>query len=277
MLETFSTGLDSFLTKDQIREIAPVILAQAPTAKVSSQYVFANAEVIIDDLAKLGWYPVSAVQRKQKGDTPSRFSKFSLSFQNPDLKIEGKDGDDAFPRIILMSSHDGLQAFKFYLGLYRLICSNGLVVADQEFSSFRIQHKGYSFEDLRGLVADAVKQLPERVAVMNEMSERILTRDEQMKLAEDALLLRVADKEKVLDTKVTFDTETLEDILTPIRELDKGDSLWKVFNVIQEKVIRGGFTAALTGEKARKVRPIKGFERDVQVNKELFQLAVSYL
>ena len=71
--------------------------------------------------------------------------------------------------------------------------------------------------------------------------------------------------------------ETIEDILEPTRDEDKGNDLWKVFNIVQEKVTQGGFSAALRGAKVRKVRKIKSFEKDLKVNKELFQLATSLL
>ena len=77
--------------------------------------------------------------------------------------------------------------------------------------------------------------------------------------------------------KFIYDDETIEDILEPKRDEDKGDDLWKVFNVIQEKITQGEFSAALKGAKVRKVRKIKSFEKDLKVNKDLFQLATSLL
>ena len=62
-----------------------------------------------------------------------------ITFQNPDIMIKGKDGDDAYPRIIMTNSHDGFNAFQFKVGIYRLVCSNGLVVADEEFSDFKLK------------------------------------------------------------------------------------------------------------------------------------------
>ena len=77
--------------------------------------------------------------------------------------------------------------------------------------------------------------------------------------------------------KFVYDEETIEDILDPKRDEDKGDDLWRVFNVVQEKITQGEFSAALKGAKVRKVRKIKSFEKDLKVNKELFQLATSLL
>lgn len=276
LIQSFSKGLDSYLTKDQVREICPVAFKTAPTNPgVTDKYLFVNTETIIDDLDKLGWKPVSAAMRKSRG-VDTIFSKHMVTFQNPDIMIKSKDGDDAFPRIILSNSHDGLQAFKFSVGIFRLVCSNGLVVADEKFSDFKIKHKGYTFSELRDVVSKAVKDLPNKVEVLNKMKNKILTKDEKQKLALNAMLIRAgitpdSDKAK----KFEYDEETLQDILEPKREADKGDDLWRTFNVIQEKITQGDFHAALKGAKVRKVRKIKSFEKDLQVNKELFKLATA--
>jgi len=275
MLNTYNTGLDSYLSKDQIREIAPVVFATEPTNKgVSDKYLHVNTETVIDDLEKLGWLPVSAAQRRtkpRKDGSPTIRSKHIVSFQNPDLTIKGKNGDDAFPRIIVTNSHDGLSSFQFRVGIYRLVCSNGLVVADEEFSAFSIKHKGYTFEELQGVVSQAVADLPNKIQVLNKMQVRMLTADEQRQLAIDAMALRSTNP----DAK--YDEATIEEVLAATRKEDEGDSLWLVFNRVQESIINGGYSAALRGAKVRKVKKIKSFERDLQVNQDLFKLATSLL
>ena len=278
MIQNFQKGLDSYLTKEQVKEVCPLAFAEAPTnPDVSGKYLFVNTETIIDDLAKLGWKPVTAAQRKQRGDS-TIFSKHMVSFQNPDIQITSTDGDNAFPRIIMTNSHDGLQSFQFSVGIFRLVCSNGLVVADEKFSDFKIKHKGYTFNELRDVVSLAVKDLPNKVEVLNSMRNRILTEEEKNKLAVDAMLVRAgikigSDKAKEFE----YDEETITDILDPKRKEDEGDSLWKVFNVVQEKITQGEFHAALKGAKVRKVRKIKSFEKDLSVNKELFKLATALI
>ena len=275
MLNTFNTGLDSYLSKDQIRTMAPVVFATEPTNKgVSDKYLHVNTETVIDDLAKLGWFPVTASQRRtkaRKDGSPTIRSKHMISFQNPDLMIKGKNGDDAFPRIIVTNSHDGLCSFQFRVGIYRLVCSNGLVVADEEFSAFSIKHKGYTFEELQTVVAQAVADLPNKVVVLNKMQVRMLTADEQRQLAIDAMALRSSNPE------AKYTDATIEEVLTATRKEDEGDSLWLVFNRIQESIINGGYHAALRGSKVRKVKKIQSFEKDLHVNQELFKLATAYI
>ena len=275
VMQRFGTGLDSYLTKEQIREVAPVVFATEPTNKgVSEKYLHVNTETVIDDLAKLGWLPVSAAQRRtkpRKDGSPTIRSKHMVSFQNPDLMIKGKNGDDACPRIIVTNSHDGLCSFQFRIGIYRFICSNGLVVADEEFSAFSIKHKGYTFEELQGVVAQAIADLPNKVKVLNKMQQRMLTPAEQRQLAIDAMALRSTNP----DTKYT--EASIEEVLKATRKEDEGDSLWLVFNRVQEAIINGGYSAALRGAKVRKVKKIKSFEKDLQVNQELFKLATAFV
>ena len=277
IITNFNKGLDNYLSKDQLREICPIAFESGPTnPNVTKKYLFVNTEQIIDDLDKLGWKPVEVAQRKSIKAEGTIFSKHMVAFQNPDIKITSGDGDDAYPRILLTNSHDGMQAFKFSVGIFRLVCSNGLVVADEQFSEFKIKHKGYTFGELRKVVKQAVNDLPNRVQVMNDMKNRILSQDEKNKLALDAMLIRAGIKlgSEQADA-FKYDNETIEDILDPKRDADKGDDLWRVFNVVQEKITQGDFHAALQGAKVRKVRKIKSFEKDLKVNKELFKLATA--
>ena len=275
VMQKFGTGLDSYLTKEQIRGLAPVVFATEPTNKnVSDKYLHVNTETVIDDLAKLGWLPVTAAQRRTKArrdGSPTIRSKHMVSFQNPNLIIKGKDGDDAFPRIILTNSHDGLSSFQFRVGIYRLVCSNGLVVCDEEFSAFSIKHKGYTFQELQAVVEGAVTDLPNKIQVLNKMQDRILTPAEQRQLAVDAMALRATNP----DAKYT--DLSIEEVLTATRKEDEGDSLWLVFNRIQESIINGGYSAALRGAKVRKVKKIKSFEKDLKVNQDLFKLATAFI
>jgi hypothetical protein len=274
---SFGKGLDGYLTKDQIRNSSPLVFADAPTnPNLSKKYLFVNTETIIDDLEKLGWLPVQAAQRKSQKSEGTIFSKHMIAFQNPNIKITSSDGDDAYPRILLTNSHDGMQSFKFSVGIFRLVCSNGLVVADEQFSNFNIKHKGYTFAELRSVVKQAVEDLPNRVQVMNDMKNRVLTQEEKNKLALDAMMVRAGiapNSEKA--AKFNYDEETIQDILDPKRDADVGNDLWRVFNVVQEKITQGEFHAALKGSKVRKVRKIKSFEKDIKVNQELFKLATA--
>mgnify|MGYP003288904040 CR=1 FL=1 len=149
----------NFLSMDDVKKLCPHAFHTAPTnPDVSDRYIHANTATVIEDLSKLGWYPTDAKQcRPKKGSSGIR-SFHMISFQNPDVKITKEikniDGDvteivDSYPRIILTNSHDGFNSFKFMLGLFRLVCENGLIVCDNQMINMSIRHMNYTFEMLR--------------------------------------------------------------------------------------------------------------------------------
>jgi hypothetical protein len=60
------------------------------------------------------------------------------------------------------------------------------------------------------------------------------------------------------------------------REEDRGNSLWKVFNRVQEALVNGGQTFTNGQGKQRKLRKTTNFLLDQQINEELWELATEY-
>jgi hypothetical protein len=262
---------NEFLTKDQIREIAPsVFTAKADKRSTSKHYVHIPTEKVIDDMASLGWGVVDAKQVKARKN--AGYQKHMVVFGNDDLRIDGKDGDTVFPRILMTNSHDGKNSFQFQAGLYRLVCSNGLVIADAEFANMKIRHMGYDLNELSTVISEIVEKLPLTVECMNKLKAKELSEKEQIKFAKEALATRLDEKQI---SKYTSDD--IVELLNPTREEDKGNDMWSVYNVIQEKIVHGMFEVYGVRGKVRKARKIKNFKQDTQVNQELYQLALSYV
>ena len=264
------------MTKAEVRSVCPYAFAEAPTnPAVSGKYIQANTETVMDDMMKLGWYPVEAKQCREKKGSKGIRSFHMVAFQNDDVKIYGKDGQtEAYVRIILQNSHDGFNSFKFMMGCYRLICSNGLVVADAEFASFSIRHINYTFEELRGIVANVIDSVPDMVKKMNVMNQTTLTDEQKREMAVETYKIRKGVAE---EDKVKVDDETIADLLAPVRSEDNTETLWGVFNILQEKMIKGGFLATGKNGKARKQRPIKSIKKDAEYNQRLWTVAASFI
>ena len=275
----FSGNLQKFLTEDEIRQRCPLVFATSPTnSKVSEKYTVANTYTVIQDMEKLGWKVVRAAQRRATKKSSGRFSYHMVALQNPDIKITkqvdgGEETVECFPQIILTNSHDGLSCFQFRVGLYRCICSNGLVISDAELSEFKIRHIYYSFENLRAVVGRILEALPSKVERMSQMSNVLLSEDQKLDFAKKALSIRKGIKEEELQA----DEETYKDLLTPVRKEDEGSSLWNVYNVLQEKIVKGGYTTAEEGKKARKVRKVTSFIKELDFSRRIDEVAQSYL
>ena len=201
-----------------------------------------------------------------------------IAFQNPDVKIvktldNGETEVDAYPRIILTNSHDGFNAFKFMVGMFRLVCSNGLVCGE-EMLNMSIRHINYNFEELRKIVANAIEQVPNIVNTMNQMRTIIPTEEQKVALATEVLKIR---KGVAPEEVIEVDDNVIEDILTPVREEDKTQDLWTIFNICQEKMIKGGFSAPSRKSRKRKQRAITSIKKDMEYNQRLWQTASQYL
>ena len=256
---------NEFLTKEQIREIAPsVFTAKADKKTTSKHYVHIPTEKVIDDMTALGWGVVDAKQVKaRKGQG---YQKHMVVFGNDDLRIDGQDGDTVMPRILMTNSHDGKNAFTFQAGLYRLVCSNGLVIADAEFASMKIRHMGYDLNELSTVISEIVEKLPLTVECMNKLKAKKLSQEEKEKFALEAIGLRFDTKNKNFE---------IQELLEPTRVEDKGDDMWSVYNLIQEKLVHGMINYGV-GVKQRKAHKIKNFQQDMKLNQELYTLALSY-
>lgn len=273
-----------FLSMDDLRRMCPAAFKTSPTnPNVSERYVHANTATVVEDLAKLGWQPVQAKQCRPKKGSKGIRSFHMLAFQNPEVKIskmvDNADGTsteivDSYPRIILTNSHDGFNSFKFMVGLFRLVCSNGLVVCSDEMVNMSIRHINYDFEALRKVVASAIEQVPQITCTMNTMKNTTLTEANKKELATAVVKVR---KEMDDNQQIELDEATIMDILMPVREEDKGDDLWTVFNVCQEKLIKGGFQATGKNDKVRKQRKITSIKKDVEYNQRLWEIATRFM
>jgi hypothetical protein len=263
-------------SKEELRAVCPMAFASHPSRDVSDKYVFVNTETVIDDLEKLGWFPVAAFQRKvRKADTPSKFSRHMVIFQNPDVVVSRGGEDKMAATIILSNSHDGTSTFQFRMGLYRAACENGLVLPEEEFTAFRIRHIGYTFQSLQENIQKVVELVPSKVELLNKMTATELTEEQIVDMAIKAMLIRAGVSPQAEDVP-TYSPETIQAMLTPKREADKASDLWTVFNRVQEAVIRGGFQVEVEGKRSRKLKPVKSFEKDLVLNQQLFELALSY-
>ena len=258
-----------YLTKENIASLAPSVFSTKPSSDVSSKYTHIPTEKVIDDMEQLGWKPIEAKQVKARKNSTKGFQKHLLVFRNDDVVINGDDGDTVFPQILLTNSHDGKNSFQFQAGLYRMICSNGLVIADTQFEAVKMRHMGYTFEDLQIKIKEMVAKLPLTVESMNKMKETILEETEILSFAREAIATRF-NKEELRRIEVD-----LKDLTFPIRKEDEGNDVWSVFNVVQEKLLTGDFNYR-AGGKVRKAREVKNFKQDMLINKRLFDVALEY-
>lgn len=255
------------LTIEQLRESASAIFTEEKAARTSSIYSKTSTIKIIEDLQVLGWQPIRAVQRKSK--IVQGYQKHCIWFRNESLMILTGEGEtvEAYPEICLINSHDGLTAFHLSLSLFRVACSNGLVFQSDQFSNFRIIHKGYNFVELEKIVLAVVERAPAMIEAVEGMKGFLLNPNQVKSFVREALEIRQKYSQGV---KIAAN---LSDMVEATRPEDAGSSLWVTYNKVQERLIKGGW---LNTDNGRITKPITYLDKILWVNKDLFALTERY-
>ena len=196
---------------------------------MSEKYSFLPAIQVVDALAKEGLTPYQAKQSYTRIEGKAGFTKHSLRVRLPQSEMQNRFIGMVTPEIVLTNSHDRGSSFIVELGLFRLVCLNGMVVSSGNLENFRVRHVGSTVEDILNVTAKLVAQFPLLASQVDTFQSIQLTDERRQHLAELAMGLRYdADK-------VPFPAARL---LAIRREADRGASLWNTFNVIQENLIK---------------------------------------
>lgn len=255
--------INATLDNIQLHRAAPSIFAEEAYSQTSSRYGFIPTIHVVDALRGLGWLPVKAVEQRCRKADKRGYTKHLIRFRHSDSKALQQVGD-SLPEVVLLNSHDATSAYQMHAGLFRLVCSNGLVVADSTFNKISIRHSG----DVIGRVIEGVAQIVEETPAIADSVARLqhihLTEKEQHVYAAAALTLKYDEPEAAPITS--------EKLLKPRRGADSDSSLWSTFNRVQENLIRGG----LLGRNARgmpaRTRAINSITEDTRINKALWLL-----
>lgn len=258
------------LTLEEVRQAAPQAFAPAPRPGVSKKYSFLPTSRIIEDMDRLGWKVSQAKTNRSRTEVAKEFGNHVIKFFHPEVFIKDQDGNvESYINIVVMNNHMGMGSFKFELGIFRLVCSNGLVVKDKDMGGFNLRHSGYSFEELQITLNQAIERLPDLVGRINQFNQVIMSKEAQREFAQKAFALRSYQDRMMTE-------EELNEFLTPRRKEDQGDSLWVVLNRVQESVLQGGYHITNKKNKLRRAKSIKNIQKDVQLNQQIWELGMQY-
>ncbi len=255
------------LNDDQIREAAPSIFAEGAHSSRSDRFSYIPTIEVLTALRKEGFRPYE-VRQGGSGDAEKRsFTKHLVRFRHdshdPKMQVGG-----AFREIVMINAHDGTSSYQLMAGLFRMVCSNGMVVCDGEMDEVRVRHTGNAIPEVIDGCVQILGKLPEVSESVREMDSLKLEAGERAAFAKAALQLRYEDDAPVSPAA----------LLTVRRNEDAAPTLWNTLNVIQENVIRGGLGYVQRDDNGRrkamrKTREVKGIEQNTSLNRALWTLA----
>ena len=249
------------LTDDQIYRVAPSIFADAPHESRSQRYAYIPTAAVLAELRKEGFQPFMVCQTRVRDEGKREHTKHMLRLRHAS-QINGAEANE----IVLLNSHDGTSSYQMLAGMFRFVCSNGLVCGDT-VADVRVPHKG----DVAGSVIEGAFEVLsgfERVKESRDLMRAItLDEGEAEVFARSALAL----KYDPTDNKPAPITES--QILMPRRFDDRRPDLWSVFNRTQENLTKGGLHGRSANGRRQQTRPVQGIDSDVRLNRALWMLA----
>lgn len=252
------------LSHAEIRAIAPSVFASAPHASRSERYAYIPTVDVLNGLEREGFHVVKAMQSRSRIPGKAEFTKHMLRLRHEstaDLVTVG----ESIPEVVLINSHDGTSAYQLLAGLFRLVCSNGMVVADSLVGSLKVQHSGNVTAKVIEGSFKVLENTGKAVDAARSWSGIELSDDEALAFAQGAHTIRFGAEDTTINPVR---------LLAARRQDDVGSDLWRTFNRVQENVIRGGLQGLnATGTRRVSSRAIRGIDGDVRLNTALWQLA----
>jgi hypothetical protein len=251
------------LSDDQIRAVAPSIFASAAHGSRSERYTYLPTSEVLDALRREGFEPFMVCQTRVRHEERRGFTKHMVR-----MRHAGQVNDAEANEIVLLNSHDGTSSYQLLAGMFRYVCSNGLVVG-ATVSDVRVHHKGPIAERVIA-GAYAVLEGFERVRLHRDgMRAVVLDAAEQGAFATAALSLKY-EPDPVRPAPVTA-----SQLLEVRRSADGGADLWSTFNRVQEALVTGGLRGRRADGGPMRTRPVQGIDANLKLNRALWMLAES--
>jgi len=248
---------DYALSDAQLAHYAPSVMASEAHSGTSSHYAFVPTIRVIDGLRAEGFQPYEVRQTKVRDQSKREFTKHMVRMRHAS-SIATKD---EVPEIILLNSHDGSSSYQLMSGVFRFVCSNGMIAGDV-FDDIRIRHSG----NIVGDVIEGATRVLENTALIadriNTYKSITLEQPETAALATAAMQLRWGDESPVRAVS----------LLQAHRWEDKKPDLWTTFNRIQENVLKGGVQGRSSTGRRTTTREVGGVSENVKLNKALWTL-----
>lgn len=251
---------DSPLSDDQIRRVAPSIFADALHESRSERYSYIPTAAVLTELRKEGFQPFMVTQTRVRDEGKREHTKHMLRLRHAS-QINGAEANE----IVLLNSHDGTSSYQMLVGMFRFVCSNGLVCGDT-VADVRVPHKG----DVAGHVIEGAYQVLggfELVKASRDLMRGITLDDGEAEVfARAALSLKYDDPDKPAPI-------TESQVLMPRRFDDRRPDLWSVFNRTQENLTKGGLHGRAANGRRQSTRPVQGIDQNIRLNRALWLLA----
>ena len=258
-----SSILDSVLSDDQIRRLAPSVFAEQASPVCRETYSYLPTYPIIGHLRDRGMVVTQVREGKKRAASGQLYAMHEVRMRMADDVYGRQTGElgGVTPQIVLLNSHDKSTSATALAGLLRSLCHNGMYWADHSFG-FKAVHYKMGMEKVLDGIAAVSDRFGEMIHNVEAWSKIELTATQKEEFAKRAIEIR----------GTALNVDPIE-LLRPRRDQDAGSDLWKTYNVVQENLTHGGAKAQNAMGKWRSLRPIKALKVDSDFNRRLWSVA----
>ncbi|EAA2980425.1 DUF945 domain-containing protein [Salmonella enterica] len=249
---------DRPLTHEELMQYTPGVFGEDKHASRSDRYSYIPTITLLENLQREGFEPFFACQSRVRDPERRDYTKHMLR-----LRRAGQITGQQVPEIILLNSHDGSSSYQMLPGLFRAICTNGLVCG-QSSGEIRVPHRGNVVEKVIEGAYEVLNVFDRVEEKRDAMQSLLLPTPAQQAFAKAALTYRFGEEHQPV---------TASQILTPRRYEDRQNDLWSVFNRCQENLLKGGLPGRTAKGKRSHTRAVKGIDGDVRLNRALWVMA----
>lgn len=259
-----------------IRQSAPAVFAEGPHHSRGPRYQYVPTIKPLEFMIENGWGVYEVSQQRSRVADKDHYTKHMVRMRKLDHFFDDRPGDHIIrqdiPEVIIINAHDGTAAYTVKAGIFRFICSNGLMVG-KTMGSFVVRHT------VGPATSQAVLDAGERVITekfplllenVGEMKKVILNTEKQYHLAQVAMDLRYGGMLPPFQAA---------DLVNHVRrDEDKEPTLWNVLNRVQENIMDGGWEVrtAMLGRRSA-VRPVERVGAVAKINGGLWDAATEML
>lgn len=208
----------------------PIIDRTHGSENVSSKYKAITTRNVIEHFMRKGFTPTKLDKARTLKSENEGYQKHIVTFDCPaefPLKIDGLQ-----PKLHVLNSHNAKHSLQIFLGVYRLVCSNGLVVGTDLFRQ-HVRHVGNVEENLSKALKESTNAFDLVAERINQWQNIKLAPEQEAEFARRAFLQRVKSKNNLLIFGSTIDS-----IVKIRRTEDASADLFTLFNRIQEALIQ---------------------------------------
>lgn len=256
------------LSNERIAHFAPSVFASEAHASRSDRYTYIPTVDVLNALRTEGFQPMAVGQTRCRDISKREFTKHLLRFRHESSLGAGAMVVGAeVPELVLVNSHDGASAYNLMGGIYRLVCSNGMIVGNTT-AEIKVRHSGEVIHNVIEGSFQVINDIKKVVPVIEDWKRLELTYEQRKAYAESALGLRW-DADEAGNVQAPISNTSL---LSTRRFDDRKTDLWTTFNVVQENLIRGGIRGQGSTGRRMSTRAVSSVTENVKLNRALWSL-----